>query len=52
MSGAFSDERTGLSFIIVALTGPAYNISAQTAWKTPFLCYSAVVEFMSIGMTT
>jgi hypothetical protein len=25
------------------LTCPAYNISAQTAQKTPLLCYSAIV---------
>jgi hypothetical protein len=28
---------------LVKLTGPAYNISAQTAQKTPLLCYSAIV---------
>jgi hypothetical protein len=31
---------------------PAYNISAQTAQKTPFLYCCAVVAFMSVGILT
>jgi hypothetical protein len=43
MWGALSDKRTGLSFARVKLTEwlncPAYNISARTTQKTPFLFY-------------
>jgi hypothetical protein len=36
-----------------SVTGPAHNISTQTAQKTPLLCYSyiAIVAFVSVGVT-
>jgi hypothetical protein len=30
-------------WLLLLLTFPAYNISARTAYKTPFLCYSVIV---------
>jgi hypothetical protein len=35
---------------IGALTCPAYNISAQTAQKAPFLCCCVIIAFVSIGI--